>query len=250
MLDFTGKKDAISIKEEYQKALDYTYKDIENKVRWLYKMNHKLKDALAKIQKYKRDIVSNEAEKHELYNSLYNLLLKETDFEHKMLSTSKKNIKKTTINIKPKFKDSEIEDFKLNAMQNYLDKYPRYASKSSFKNILNKITEIEHGIKKTKKKYNQYISEVLRELSYWPRNIMEAEDKVKRFKDQLNEGRTKLSNMRYLKSIFYKLSSEREKRKVNIHTLYYRIEEYENTIKKLKEEVAKAKRQDLEEMNY
>jgi len=56
--------------------------------------------------------------------------------------------------------------------------------------------------------------------------------------------------MRYLRSIAYKLASEREKMKVNIHTLYYRIEEMENTIKKLKEGSEKAKRQDLEEMEY
>lgn len=38
--------------------------------------------------------------------------------------------------------------------------------------------------------------------------------------------------------------------KVNIHTLYYRIEEKENVVKGLKEEAEKAKRQDLEEMEY
>ena len=36
--------------------------------------------------------------------------------------------------------------------------------------------------------------------------------------------------MRYRKSIFYKLAGE-EKMKVDIHTLYYRIEEYEDTLK-------------------
>jgi proteasome assembly chaperone (PAC2) family protein len=38
--------------------------------------------------------------------------------------------------------------------------------------------------------------------------------------------------------------------KVNIHTLYYRIEEFEDTVKKLKEEAEKAKKQDLETMEY
>lgn len=66
----------------------------------------------------------------------------------------------------------------------------------------------------------------------------------------MKEAKEKLSKMRYLKSIAYKLSSEREKMKVNIHTLYHRIEEMENTIKQFREEVAKAKRQDLEEMEY
>jgi len=251
MIDtITGKGNAIVIKEEYQKALDYAHNKVKDKVKWLYSMNHKLKDNLALIQKYKKDIVVDQEEREDLYKTLNNLLLKETNFEKEMLKTSQKGKKKTKVTIKPKIKDSDIDDFRINAMQEYLDKYPEYASKSSFKNILEKITEIEKGIKDTKKKYNRAVSEVLRELSYWPRNIMEAEDLVKRFKDQLNEGKEKLRNMRYLKSIAYKLASEREKIRVNIHTLYYRIEEMENTIKKFKEEVNKAKRQDLEEMDY
>lgn len=248
MIDITGKQDAIAIKEEYQKALDYSHERVKNKVDWLYGMNHKLKDNLAGAQKFKKDILTDEDEKIKLYNSLNNLLNKETNFEKEMMNLSQRGKKNSTIKINPKFKD--VDEVKFNAMQDYLDKYPEYASKSSFKSILNKISEIESGIKDTKKKYNHAVSEVLRELSYFPRNIMEAEDLVKRFKDQLEEGNEKLKKMRFLKSIAYKLASEREKLKVNIHTLYYRIEEYEKSIQKLKEEVERAKRQDLEEMDY
>lgn len=238
------------MKKEYQEALDHAHDRLRKKVKWLYGMNHKLKDNLAAVQKYKKDISADEEERNELYRSLNNLMVKETDFEKEMMRLSKKGKGKTSVTIKPNIKDSDIDELKINAMQDYLDKYPEYASKSSFKKILEKISEIEKGIKITKKKYNRAVSEVLKELSYWPRNIMEAEDLVKRFKGTLKEGTNKLKNMRYLKSKLYKISSEKEKMKVNIHTLYYRLEESENTIKKLKEEVGKAKRQDLEEMDY
>jgi len=33
MLDITGKQDAIAIKEEYQKALDYTHEEVNQKVK-------------------------------------------------------------------------------------------------------------------------------------------------------------------------------------------------------------------------
>lgn len=213
-------------------------------------MNHKLKWGLSQIQKFKKDILADEEEKIKLYGSLGNLLDKETNFEKSMLDKSRAGRTKTSVMIKPKFKDSDVDNVRINAMQEYLDKYPEYASKSSFKKILDKISEIENGIKKTKKEYNQAITDVLRELAYFPNNIRNAEDKVKRFKDQLKEANEKLSKMRYLKSIVYKLASEREKMKVNIHVLYYRVEEMENTIRQLKDEVAKAKRQDLEEMDY
>jgi len=248
MIDITGKQDAIAIKEEYQRALDYSHERVKNKIDWLYGMNHKLKDNLASAQKLKKDILADEDEKVKLYSSLNNLLNKETNFEKEMMKTSQKGRKTSSVKINPRFKD--VDEVRFNAMQDYLDKYPEYASKSSFKNILSKISEIEAGIKDTRKNYNRAVSEVLRELSYFPRNIMEAEDLVKRFKDQLKEGNEKLKKMRFLKSFVYKLSSEKEKMKVNIHTLYYRIEEYEKSIQKLKEEVEKAKRQDLEEMEY
>lgn len=250
MVDIIGKKDAIAIKEEYQKALNFAHEDVKKKINWLYDMNHKLKDNLAAIQKLKKDVIADEDEKHTLYTNLFNLLKDEKKFEKEMMVLSKKGNKTTKVIIKPKFKDSDIDDLKINAMQEYLDKYPEYATKSSFKKILDKIENIEKGIKDTKKKYNFHVSEVLRELSYWPRNILEAENKIKRFKDQLKEGKEKLSQMRYRKSIFYKLAGEKEKMKVDIHTLYYRIEEYEDTLKKLKEEAEKAKKQDLETMDY
>jgi hypothetical protein len=250
MVDITGKKDALKIKEEYQGALNHTHGAIKNKIDWLYGMNHKLKDNLALVQKYKKDILSDQEERDSLYTSLNNLLLKETNFEKEMLKESNKNKKSSKVIIKPRIKDSDIDDFRINAIKDYLDKYPEYASKSSFKKILEKITEIESGIKHTKNKYNHHVSEVLRELAYWPRNIMEAENLVKRFRSQFNEADEKLKNMRYLKSIFYKFASESTKMNVNIHTLYYKVDEFESTIKQLKEEYLRAKKQDLEEMDY
>ncbi|MBN1175070.1 hypothetical protein JXA48_00345 [Candidatus Woesearchaeota archaeon] len=241
MVDITGKKDAIAIKEEYQQALNRTHEEVKSKVKWLYGMNHKLKDNMALIHKYKNDLKADEEEKSELYVSLNNLLVKETNFEKEMLKTSQKGKKNTNVTIKPKIKDSEVDDFRINAMQEYLDKYPEYTSKSSFKKILDKITEIESGIKETKKKYNKAESEVKRELSYWPRNLLEAKDLVKRFKSQLKEATEKLGKMRYLKSVAYRLSSEKEKMKVNIHTLYYRMDEMDNTIKTFEDEVKEAK---------
>jgi hypothetical protein len=249
-MDIIGKKDVLKIKEKYQKALDYTHNSIRKKVKWLYGMNHKLKDNLALVQRYKKDIVSDQEERDSLYTSLNNLLIKETDFEKEMLKEANKNRKNSKVIIKPKIKDSDIDDFRINAIHDYLDKYPEYVSKSSFKKILDKIAEIETGIKYTKKKYNHSISEVLRELSYWPRNILESENLVERFRKQLNEANNKIKNMRYSKSVFYKLASESTKMNVNIHTLYYKVDEYEATIKQLKEEYLRAKKQDLEEMEY
>ncbi|MDP2924777.1 MAG: hypothetical protein Q8N99_00230 [Nanoarchaeota archaeon] len=232
MVDVTGKQDAIAIKDEYQKALDYAHEKVKSNVKHLYEMNHKLKYAKADAKKFKDNMVADEEEKVKLYESLGNLLNKETNFEKEMMQTSQKGKKATTIKIKNK----DVDDVNI-AMRDYLDKYPEYATKSSFKRILDRISEIEEGIKNTKKKYNEQVSIVLRELEYFPRVIMESEDKINVFRKQLKEGTEKLNNMRYLRSMFYKLASEKERMKVNIHTLYYRIDEFEKTIQQLKKEV-------------
>ena len=238
MVDVTGKQDAIAIKEEYQKALDYAHDKVKSNVKHLYEMNHKLKYAKADAKKFKDNMIADEEEKAKLYESLGNLLTKETDFEKTMMGISQRGKKATTIKIKNK----DVDDVNV-AMREYLDKYPEYASKSSFKRILDRISEIEQGIKETKKKYNEQVSIVLRELEYFPRVIMESEDKINIFRKQLKEGTEKLNHMRYLKSVFYKLSSEKEKMKVTIHTLYYRIDEFEKTIEQLKKEIEETRQE-------
>jgi hypothetical protein len=245
-----GKTDAIYVKTEYQNALDYTHGQVKKRIKWCSMMNRKLKNFLASVQKYKKDIIADQEERASLYQNLSNLLSKETNFEKEMLKISKKGKKNTRVSIKQNMKYSEIDDFRINAIQEYISKYPEYVSKSTYKKVLEKITEIEKGIKITKKKYNRAVSEVLKEIAFWPKNIMQSEDLVKLFREQMEEGQNKLKNMRYLNSIFYRLASEEEKAKVNIHTLYYRMDNMENIIKQLKEEVNRAKKQDLEEMDY
>jgi hypothetical protein len=246
MVDITGKKDAISKKKEFQDALDYSHKSVKNMVKHLHEMNHKLKEFHANTKKHKKDIVADEEEKLALYSSLNNMLLKETNFEKEMMKTSRKGATKK-ISIKTKFKD--VDDVRFNAMQDYLDKYPEYASKSSFKKILDKIEKVESGIKEAKKKYNRSASDLGKELDYWPKNIMHTKDLINRFKTQKKQFEDKLSKMRFVKSIAFKLSSETEKDKVRIHDLYYRLEESENNVNQLEREYLEVKKEGIHILN-
>lgn len=237
MVDITGRKDAKSIKSKYQLELNEAHGVVKRKVDWLYKMNRKLKSAIYDIERLKKDIVANEEERAGLYTSLQNLLQKETDFEKEMWDKTQAGRKIKSITIKQKFKDSEIDEARYDAMMDYLKKYPEYASKSSFSTILNKITDIEKGIKQTKKDFNESISRANTEIAYFPRNIMEAKNNIGTYKRIFNDGETKLKNMRYTGSFSYKISSETKKLEVTIDTLNHKIDEYEATINKIEEEV-------------
>ena len=240
------KQDAINKKKEFQDALDFSHEGVRGMVKHLHEMNHKLKGFHANAKKYKKNLEADEEEKVSLYNNLNNMLLKETSFEKEMMKTSQKG-KPKNISVKAKFKD--VDDVRFNAMQDYLDKYPEHATKPTFKRILNNIEKVEAGIKETKKKYNKVASELGKELDYWPSNIMNAKNKIKRFITQKKQFEEKLSKMSYLKSIAFKLSSETTKDKVRIHDLYYRLEESEDTVNQLEREYKEVKKEDMHKLN-
>jgi hypothetical protein len=241
MVDITGRKDARSIRNRYQHEVNEAHGRVKRKVDWLYKMNRKLKGAIYDIERLQKDIIANEEERADLYTSLQNLLEKETNFEMKMWDKTQEGRKVKSITIKQKFKDSEIEEARYDAMMDYLKQYPEYASKSSFSSILNKISDIEKGIKQTKKAFNEAVSRANTEIAYFPRNLMEAKNNIKTYKKVLDEGEEKLKSMRYSGSFFHKISSETKKLDVTIDTINHKIGEYEDTINKIEEEVNTAK---------
>jgi chromosome segregation ATPase len=240
MVNITGKRDAQKIRNRYQDQLDEAHRRVKSNITHLYDMNHKLKWAMSQIEKFRKDIEADADERKKLFSSLQNLLKQETDFEEKMWTKTQQGNKIKSVKINQKFKDSEIEEARYDTMMNYLRKYPKYASKSSFSKILDKITEIEKGIKKTKRSYHKEITDATREVSYFPRVIMEARNKINTYNQILSEGNNKLSEMRYLKSFLFKLSSESGKLNVTIDTLHHKVDEYQETINKIEEEVKSA----------
>lgn len=236
----TGKNDAKYLKERFQQKLNQQHGVIKDKRDFFYKMNHKLKAALGEIQRLASNLEADQEERTDLYNSLQNLLTKETDFEQKMLKTSQEGKKVKSIVINQKFKDSDIEEARYDNMMEYLERYPKYASKSSFSEILEQIKKIEAGIKNTKKNMNQAVADALKEISYFPRNILEFRDFVKRYRDLLEEGKQKTENTRYVKGFLFKFLSEEDKQGVLIDTMNHNPEHFETSVNQLEKEVKEA----------
>lgn len=243
MVDITGKKDAKFLKEKYQQKLNQQHAVIKNKRDFFYKMNHKLKGALGEMQRLASDMETDQEERSDLYNSLQNLLTKETSFEEKMLKTSQKGRKVKSITINQKFKDSDIEEARYDTMMTYLEKYPKYASKSSFSEILEQIKKVESGIKRTKKDMNKAVADALKEIAYFPRNVMEFRDLVKKYRDVFEEGVEKINNSRYVKSIMFKMLSEKSKQELLIDTINHNPEHFETTVNQLEKEFKESEKE-------
>lgn len=94
------------------------------------------------------------------------------------------------------------------------------------------------------------MSEYNAEISKWEDEITKADDKIFEYNRILEEGKNKITTTRYLKSIFYKLTSEKTKQEVNLDTLSHRVRQFQNTLGVIKNQYSEYKKTMLVEMNY
>lgn len=246
----TGRPDAIFLRNKYQKEMDNAWAAFVNMVHYVEEESQKLKDAYTTAQGLKQDIKAHESERADLYDSLGNLLTKETDFEDKMWKTTQKGKKVKSITVKQNIKESDVDEMRFDSMMEFLKQYPEYASKSSFKKLLDKIDQKEGEIRQAKKTYNDAVSKYNYFLSFFEKHIQKAEDKLEAYNNVFKEGKEKLDHCRYKKSVFYKMASEEVKAEVNLDTLNHRVDQFKNTLKIMKGELAQNQRKTFTEMEY
>lgn len=244
----SGRNDAIFLKNKYQAELDGTWDAIINMVHHLETKNSELKEVYAKIPAIKKNIEAHEKERTELYTNLGNVLTKETDFEDKMWKETQKGRKVKSVTIKQKFKDSDVDEMRYDSMLEYLKQYPEYASKSTFRKILDKIEQKELEIRKETEKYNEHISDYNFRLNDFGRYIQKAEDKFEAYNRIKKEAENKLNGARYNKSVLNKFRSEKSKAETNLDLLHHRVEQFEHTLEDVKEEHSRSKRKMFEDM--
>lgn len=246
----SGRKDAIFLRNKYQTELDNAHASIVNMVHRIEESNARLKEQYNYAQSVKRNIEAHEEERNSLYETLENLLKRETDFESKMWKDTQKGRKVKSVTIKQKFNESDIDEMKYDSMLEYLKQYPEYASKASFRKIIDKIEEKEREIRREKQQYNQSVSKYNYFLSLFEKDIQKSEDKFAAYDKILSEAKKKIGETRYIKSVFYKFASEKTKAEVNVDMLHHRVEQFKNTLNIIKSELSENKRRKFVEMNY
>jgi len=246
----SGLPDAIFLRNRYQTELDNSHASVVNMVHYVEEDSRKVKEAFNKAESCKRNIQAHETERVQLYNSLENLLNKETNFEEGMWKDTLEKMKVKSVTVKQKFKDTDIDEIRYDAMNDYLRKYPEYTSKSTFKTILDNIKYKEKEIREEKSLFNKMVADYNYLLSKVETGIKKAEDNISIYHKILGEGQKKLCDSRYVNSMFYKLASEETKAKVTIDTLQHRIDKFTNTLNLIKSEFADTKRKSFVEMSY
>jgi hypothetical protein len=246
----TGSHDAIFLRNKYQPELDNAHAAIVNQVHYVEERSNEAKELFNKAQGLKRNIEAHISERGSLYETLGNLLNKETNFEFEMWRTTQQNNKVTQLNIKQKFSDSDVDEMRFDSMLEYLKQYPTYASKTTFKDIIDKIQAKEGEIRKEKEYYITTVSEYNTQLSTFEKELIKAGDKFNAYDKVFKEGTEKLANTRYRDSIFYKLASEKNKAEVNLDTLSHRVEQFQNTLDLIKNDYALYKSRNLTELEY
>jgi hypothetical protein len=246
----SGLPDAIFLRNKYQTELDNAHTSVVNMVHYCEEDNRKLKEAFNKAESLKRNIQAHDTERERLYDSLGNLLNKETDFEKGMWKNTLDKNKVKSITVKQKFKDTDIDEIRYDAMNDYLRQYPEYTSKSTFKTILFDIKYKEREIREEKSNFNKSVSEYNYLLSNVEKSLRKAEDKIVAYHKILDEGQKKLGECKYINSIFYRMATEETKAKVTLDTLQHRMEQFTHTLDIIKSEFANAQRRLFEEMKY
>jgi hypothetical protein len=246
----TGSDDAIFLRNRFQKELDNAHASVVNHVHFVEEKGAKTKVLFNDAQRLKRDIEVHLSERNSLYESLGNLLNKETSFEKEMWKTTQDGNKITSLNIKQKFKESDVDEMRFDSMMDYLKQYPTYASKPSFKTILDQIREKEKDIRYKKENYNKTVSLYNTELLGFEKDIRKAEDKFNAYEVIFKEGKEKLDNCRYKNGFFFKLASEKTKAKVTLDTLTHRIDQFKNTLEIMKKEYSQNSGKTFVEMEY
>ena len=246
----SGRPDAIYLRNKYQTELDNACAAFVNMTHYVEDENQKLKDAYTYAQGKKQDIKAHEKERADLFDSLGNLLTKETDFEDRMWKTTQKGKKIKSLTVKQNIKESDVDEMRFDSMMDFLKQYPEYASKSSFKKVLDKIDQKEGEIRHAKKIYNDAVSKYNYFLSFFEKHIQKCEDKLEAYNFVLKEGTEKLDQCRFKKSIAYRFASEKEKAEVSLDTLNHRVDQFKNTLKIMKGELAQNQRKTFTEMEY
>jgi hypothetical protein len=247
---FSRINDAIFIKNRYQLELDNANAAIINQVHYLEERSNEAMSKLNRARGLQKSIEAHSIERTNLYETLNNLLNKETDFESKMWQTTQNSNKVTSINIKQKFHESDVDELKFDSMLEYLKQYPTYASKTSFKEILEKIKEKEAELRREKEHYISSVSEYNNEISTWEKEIIKADSKFVDYNRFLEEGTNKLSKTKYINGVLYKISSEQAKQEVNLDTIKHRTSQFKETLDVIKKQYSEYKSTKLVEMTY
>lgn len=253
----SGRRNTAFLRNRYQTELDNANASVVDMVHFCEEQHRWLKEAFNKSQGLNASIAAHEKERENAYEALNNLLNKEKDFEsfmHKetagMYKEVSKNQSAKNIKIKQRMVGSDNE-MRFSAMMRYLDKYPEYQTKSSFKKITDKIEEKEKEIRNAKIDYNKSVSRYHELLQLSRGHIQKAKDKIAAYYQILEEGKKKIENTRYKKGIVYKFfTSERAKQEVTLDTLHHRMTQFENSLKIIEEELSQYEGRKFVELDY
>lgn len=248
-LAITGSADAIFLCNKYQGILDTAYIDLINTVAFLESENTKLGDNFAKTKAEKRDIDSHRKERITLYEQLNSLLQKETDFEKGMWDKTADKFSTKDISIQQKNVGSYIDENQINAMQSFIETYPAYQSKSTFADLLAKISNKENQIREKSTGFHSLVAECQSQQSTLSVSMQKANDKLSNFLDMEKLSDSETIKCKYFSSIFYQILPEEIKDSMKIDKTQYRIIQIKNTLDNLKNEFSKYKITDNDIVN-
>jgi hypothetical protein len=216
----TGSQSAIFLRNKYQDLLERVYSQLCNHIEFMNGMNQKAQKPFHTAKAVEGNISAHESERKSLYAALDALLEKELGAEYTMWKDSRQGLR---IDTKQGLGSGGGILSSGNISLRYLEQYPKLGSDPRFSGLFAKISEKEKAIRHQKEEYNEQARWYNHELTYFPKNIEIADNILVEYDRIFTEGKDKLANTRYTRSLLYRLSTEENKNKVSLQTNHHQI---------------------------
>jgi len=251
----SGREEVTTLHNTYQTELDNANAALVNMIHHTEEVNRrKALDYYHQAQALKEDIKTRQAERTALIDTLDAQIDKERGQEYRMWKQSPQGLKiNTTEGLK-----SEVSQVGLglvgtitpSPVLKYLEQYPKLASSPFILEIVGKIERKEEEIRRKAESYHQSIAGFNKELQFYDKNVLKCQENINRYQKILNEGTTKINSCRYIKSLGFKMLSQKERDGILLQTLPHTIEKWENMIMLFKNDLSQWEKQPFKELAY
>ena len=247
------REEATSLRNKYQTELNNANASLVNEVHHVEREMRKVTlDYYNEAQALKADIKTRLTERKSLFDTLDAQIEKERGQEYELFK-----IKPQGTNITADRLPGEVHIGGLGSLGvvntaslKYLERYPSMASTPFVRDIIDKIELKEGEIRKKAESWHRAIAGFNRSLPEYKTCVIKCEENLARYHKVLKEGSDLINSCSYVKSVWFRMLSQKEKDAILVQTLQHTTEKWEHIIEEFKHDLSQWQSQPFTELTY
>ena len=247
------REEATSLRNKYQTELDNANAALVNEVHHVErKIRNVTLDHYNQAQALKADIKTRLTERKSLFDTLDAQIEKERGQEYELFK-----IKPQGTNITADRLPGEVHIGGLGSVGvvntaplKYLERYPSMASTPFVRDIISKIELKESEVRNKAESYHRAIASFNRSMPEYKTHVIKCEENLARYHKILKEGSDLINNCSYVKGVWFRMLSQKEKDAILLQTLPHTTEKWEHIIEEFKHDLSQWQAQPFTELTY